>query len=280
MLTASVSCQDSTKVGPGLVVELLARQGLPDGRPFRARGGHDVVDLELAKRLEDRLAPVEIVLHLVLAPGLRGAYQHRILPVRKAQRRRAAGTRVAAARRAGAGRGLTFGRPRTISASACPAMPGRKRPRRQDFAMKPARKTLRRPDDLIAAGLLAARTARRDRSGRRALRAGADRRRRRAHRSRRSARPDRAPVRSRPGRARDAGPRRWPIRSATMPHSPVAGIVHRYPDRVLLKPVHVCAVYCRFCFRREVVGRGARRSRASSSTPRWAISATMARSGR
>ena len=28
-------------------------------------------------------------------------------------------------------------------------------------------------------------------------------------------------------------------------HSPVEGIVHRYPDRVLLKPVHVCAVYCR-----------------------------------
>ena len=40
-------------------------------------------------------------------------------------------------------------------------------------------------------------------------------------------------------------------------HSPVEGIVHRYPDRVLFKPVHVCAVYCRFCFRREVVGPGA-----------------------
>jgi len=39
-------------------------------------------------------------------------------------------------------------------------------------------------------------------------------------------------------------------------HSPVKGIVHRYPDRVLLKPVHVCAVYCRFCFRREKVGPG------------------------
>ena len=38
-------------------------------------------------------------------------------------------------------------------------------------------------------------------------------------------------------------------------HSAVPGIVHRYPDRVLLKPIHVCAVYCRFCFRREVVGR-------------------------
>jgi lysine 2,3-aminomutase len=39
-------------------------------------------------------------------------------------------------------------------------------------------------------------------------------------------------------------------------HSPVKGIVHRYPDRVLLKPLHVCPVYCRFCFRREMVGPG------------------------
>jgi lysine 2,3-aminomutase len=38
--------------------------------------------------------------------------------------------------------------------------------------------------------------------------------------------------------------------------SPVKGVVHRYPDRVLLKPVHVCPVYCRFCFRREKVGPG------------------------
>lgn len=38
-------------------------------------------------------------------------------------------------------------------------------------------------------------------------------------------------------------------------HSPVKGIVHRYPDRVLLKPHHACAVYCRFCFRRDMVGR-------------------------
>src|SRR5262249_52681000 len=44
--------------------------------------------------------------------------------------------------------------------------------------------------------------------------------------------------------------------------SPLAGIVHRYPDRVLLKPVHVCAVYCRFCFRRETVGRARALSRA------------------
>ena len=37
-------------------------------------------------------------------------------------------------------------------------------------------------------------------------------------------------------------------------HTPVKGIVHRYPDRVLFKPVNVCAVYCRYCFRREHVG--------------------------
>ena len=36
--------------------------------------------------------------------------------------------------------------------------------------------------------------------------------------------------------------------------TPVKGITHRYPDRVLLKPLHTCAVYCRFCFRREKVG--------------------------
>ena len=38
--------------------------------------------------------------------------------------------------------------------------------------------------------------------------------------------------------------------------SPVKGLVHRYPDRVLIKLVAVCAVYCRFCFRRERVGPG------------------------
>ena len=37
-------------------------------------------------------------------------------------------------------------------------------------------------------------------------------------------------------------------------HAPLAGVVHRYPDRVLLKLTHTCAVYCRFCFRRESVG--------------------------
>jgi lysine 2,3-aminomutase len=40
-------------------------------------------------------------------------------------------------------------------------------------------------------------------------------------------------------------------------HSPANGLVHRYPDRVLLKLVSTCPVYCRFCFRRETVGQGA-----------------------
>ncbi len=39
-------------------------------------------------------------------------------------------------------------------------------------------------------------------------------------------------------------------------YSPVKGIVHRYPDRALFKIAHVCAVYCRYCFRREMVGPG------------------------
>ena len=36
--------------------------------------------------------------------------------------------------------------------------------------------------------------------------------------------------------------------------SPIKGVVHRYADRALLKPLLVCPVYCRFCFRREHVG--------------------------
>ena len=54
-------------------------------------------------------------------------------------------------------------------------------------------------------------------------------------------------------------------------HSPVEGIVHRYPDRALLKLTHVCAVYCRFCFRRERVGPG----RADALSPE-ALDAALA----
>ncbi len=40
------------------------------------------------------------------------------------------------------------------------------------------------------------------------------------------------------------------------PFSPLKGVVHRYPDRVLLKVTHTCEVYCRFCFRKDKVGQG------------------------
>jgi lysine 2,3-aminomutase len=54
---------------------------------------------------------------------------------------------------------------------------------------------------------------------------------------------------------RDSAERDDPIGDDAM--SPVKGLVHRYPDRVLIKLAAVCAVYCRFCFRRERVGPGA-----------------------
>lgn len=45
-------------------------------------------------------------------------------------------------------------------------------------------------------------------------------------------------------------------------HEVTPGLIHRYPDRVLLKLVSACAVYCRFCFRRETVGQGEALSKA------------------
>ena len=39
-------------------------------------------------------------------------------------------------------------------------------------------------------------------------------------------------------------------------HSPVPGLVHRYPDRVLLLPIDFCSTYCRYCTRSRVVGHG------------------------
>jgi lysine 2,3-aminomutase len=41
-------------------------------------------------------------------------------------------------------------------------------------------------------------------------------------------------------------------------HSPIPGIVHRYPDRCLIKISNVCPVYCRFCFRKEHIGPGSK----------------------
>jgi lysine 2,3-aminomutase len=58
-----------------------------------------------------------------------------------------------------------------------------------------------------------------------------------------------------PSRAElDVRPEELPDPIGDNAHEPVEGIVHRYPDRVLLKAVSVCPVYCRFCFRREMVG--------------------------
>ena len=37
-------------------------------------------------------------------------------------------------------------------------------------------------------------------------------------------------------------------------HSPVPGLVHRYPDRVLMLVTTQCAVYCRYCTRSRIVG--------------------------
>ncbi|MFL5652407.1 MAG: KamA family radical SAM protein, partial [Chloroflexota bacterium] len=37
-------------------------------------------------------------------------------------------------------------------------------------------------------------------------------------------------------------------------HSPVPGLVHRYPDRVLMLITTQCATYCRYCTRSRIVG--------------------------
>jgi len=47
-------------------------------------------------------------------------------------------------------------------------------------------------------------------------------------------------------------------------HMPVPGLVHRYPDRVLLLVVEVCSMYCRFCTRSRVVGTTAGYSRPAN----------------
>ena len=47
-------------------------------------------------------------------------------------------------------------------------------------------------------------------------------------------------------------------------HMPVPGLVHRYPDRVLLLVVEFCAMYCRFCTRSRVVGTTAGFSREAN----------------
>lgn len=41
-------------------------------------------------------------------------------------------------------------------------------------------------------------------------------------------------------------------------YNPVAGLLHRYPDRVVVLVTTQCAVYCRFCNRKRMVGRRGR----------------------
>jgi lysine 2,3-aminomutase len=47
-------------------------------------------------------------------------------------------------------------------------------------------------------------------------------------------------------------------------HSPVPGLIHRYPDRVLFLVTDYCSSYCRYCTRSRMVGR-----RAGTSKARW-----------
>lgn len=53
-------------------------------------------------------------------------------------------------------------------------------------------------------------------------------------------------------------------------HSPVRGVVHRHPDRILLKATGVCPVYCRFCFRKEMIGAQAKREMTAADLERAA----------
>ncbi len=45
-------------------------------------------------------------------------------------------------------------------------------------------------------------------------------------------------------------------------HSPLPGLIHRYPDRVLLLPRGNCPSYCRFCFRKSSVGKSSNLSKS------------------
>ena len=142
--------------------------------------------------------------------------------------------------------------------------------------MRAKRKALRRADDLLAAGLipLERRAAIEAVAARYALALTADIAElidtADAHDPiARQFVPDDAELESRPEEMAD------PIGDDA--HSPVKGIVHRYPDRVLLKPVHVCAAYCRFCFRREAVGRARPLSRAQLEDRRGLFDVTYRR---
>ena len=61
-------------------------------------------------------------------------------------------------------------------------------------------------------------------------------------------------------------------------HSPVPGLVHRYPDRVLMLITTQCASYCRYCTRSRIVGDPAQNSTAASTRPSWTTSGARPRS--
>jgi len=48
-------------------------------------------------------------------------------------------------------------------------------------------------------------------------------------------------------------------------HSPLPGLIHRYPDRVLLLPRGNCPSYCRFCFRKSSVGKSSNLSKSQTA---------------
>jgi len=50
--------------------------------------------------------------------------------------------------------------------------------------------------------------------------------------------------------------------------SPVPGIVHRYPDRVLFLVTDFCSTYCRYCTRSRMVGRSGAHQRSGESLDR------------
>ena len=64
------------------------------------------------------------------------------------------------------------------------------------------------------------------------------------------------------------------------PFSPVKGVVHRYPDRVLLKLLLSCPVHCRFCFRRDQLDAPGGTLRAKNLRRRLPISSSIPKSGK
>ena len=120
----------------------------------------------------------------------------------------------------------------------------------------PPQRTLRSAAELVAAGLLPPGGARGGGSGRGALRHRRDARRAPPDGPGRPRRPDRAAVPAGRGRTPHRAGRDGRPHGGCAASRPVKGVVHRYPDRALLKPLLACPVYCRFCFRREAVGPG------------------------